>query len=269
MCAYAAHSGNGYHHNGGPTVMTALSVNLNKVALLRNQRDLEIPNVVRTGEICLDAGAHGLTLHPRPDRRHALPRDVHALAQLIRSRRDRRPAELNVEGNPFADFLDLVGVVKPDQCTLVPDAPHARTSDQGWDVAAHGARLRDIVQRLHGQGIRVSIFMNPDLAQIERVPATGADRIELYTEPYARAFATKDRDRVTEEYAAAARRAQQLGLGVNAGHDLNLANLGHFCAMVPNVLEVSIGHAITADALELGWDAAVRTYLTVIEGAGR
>jgi pyridoxine 5-phosphate synthase len=263
----SSHRGNGFH-NGGPTVMTVLSVNLNKVALLRNQRDLEIPDVVRSGELCLDAGAHGLTLHPRPDQRHALPRDVHALATLIRSRRQQKPGlELNVEGNPFPDFLELVTAVKPDQCTLVPDAPNARTSDQGWDVAREGDRLGDIVETLHRHGIRVSVFMNPDVSQIERVPATGADRIELYTEPYAKAFGTPQRARVTEQYATAARRAQQLGLGVNAGHDLNLANLGHFCKSVPNVLEVSIGHAITADALELGWSAAVRAYLTVLEGA--
>src|SRR5258706_10191085 len=242
--------------------MTALSVNLNKVALLRNQRDLEIPDVVKSGSLCLDAGAHGLTLHPRPDERHALPRDCHALAALIRERSRARPGpELNLEGNPFPDFIELVSAVKPHQCTLVPDAPNARTSDQGWDVAKDGARLTAIVEQLHALGIRVSVFMDPDLSQIERVPATGADRIELYTEPYAKSWGTPDLERVTGEYAAAARRAQQLGLGVNAGHDLNLANLGHFCREVPGVLEVSIGHAITADALEMGWTAAVKAYL--------
>lgn len=246
--------------------MTVLSVNLNKVALLRNQRDLDLPNVVRTGKICLDAGAHGLTVHPRPDQRHARPRDAFDLAELIRAESRHRPGlELNIEGNPFPDFLELVYAVRPHQCTLVPDAPDARTSDQGWDVQREGEHLRDIVAKLHALGIRVSVFMNPDIPQIERVPATGADRIELYTEPYARAWDTANRDATTNLYATAARRAQALGLGVNAGHDLNLDNLGHFCRSVSGVLEVSIGHAITADALDMGWSAAVRAYLKVLE----
>ena len=246
--------------------MTVLSVNLNKVALLRNQRDLDLPNVVRTGKICLDAGAHGLTVHPRPDQRHARPRDAFDLAELIRTESQHRPGlELNIEGNPVQDFLDLVYAIRPHQCTLVPDAPDARTSDQGWDVQREGEYLRDIVVKLHAHGIRVSVFMNPDIPQIERVPATGADRIELYTEPYARAWGSAGLDATTRLYAEAAHRAQALGLGVNAGHDLNLHNLGHFCRGVPGVLEVSIGHAITADALEMGWNAAVRAYLKVIE----
>ena len=246
--------------------MSALSVNLNKVALLRNQRDLDLPNVVHTGKTCLDAGAHGLTVHPRPDRRHARPHDAFDLAELIRAEGQHRPGlELNIEGNPFPDFLELVCAVRPQQCTLVPDAPDARTSDQGWDVGRESEHLREIVARLHALGIRVSLFINPDIAQIERVPATGADRIELYTEPYARAWGTAHCDATTAEYAAAARRAQAIGLGVNAGHDLNLHNLGHFCRNVPGVLEVSIGHAITADALDLGWRTAVRAYLSVLE----
>jgi pyridoxine 5-phosphate synthase len=250
--------------------MTVLSVNLNKVALLRNQRDLDLPNVVRTGKICLDAGAHGLTVHPRPDQRHARPHDAFELAELIRAEGRQRPGlELNIEGNPFPEFLELVCAVRPQQCTLVPDAPDARTSDQGWDVQREGEHLRGVVARLHALGIRVSVFMNPDIPQIERVPATGADRIELYTEPYARAWDTASLPAMTSRYADAARRAQALGLGVNAGHDLNLHNLGHFCGAVPGVLEVSIGHAITADALELGWSGAVRAYLKVLEGESR
>jgi pyridoxine 5-phosphate synthase len=250
--------------------MTVLSVNLNKVALLRNQRDLEIPSVVRSGELCIDAGAHGLTLHPRPDQRHALPRDVHALSDLIHARRTDRPGlELNIEGNPFPEFLALVSAVKPDQCTLVPDAHNARTSDEGWNVARDGARLTDVIGRLKALGIRVSVFMDPDVEQIALVPATGADRIELYTEPYAKAYGTKDADWITAGYVSAAECAQRLGLGVNAGHDLNLHNLGHFCRVVPNVLEVSIGHAITADALELGWTGAVKAYLAVLAEAAR
>lgn len=248
--------------------MTVLSVNLNKVALLRNQRDLDLPNVVRIGKICLDAGAHGLTLHPRPDQRHALPRDVFELAELIRAESAHRPGlELNIEGNPLPEFLDLVCAVRPHQCTLVPDAPDARTSDQGWDVQREGETLRAIVDRLHALDIRVSVFMNPDIPQIEGVPGTGAERIEFYTGPYARAFGTADAEKVTGRYADAARRARALGIEVNAGHDLNLDNLGNFCRKVPGVLEVSIGHAITADALELGWRAAVRAYLGVLEQA--
>jgi pyridoxine 5-phosphate synthase len=173
---------------------------------------------------------------------------------------------LNIEGNPFPEFLELVYAVLPQQCTLVPDAPGARTSDQGWDVEREGEHLRDIVTRLHERGIRVSVFMNPDLAQIERVPDTGAERIELYTEPYARAWNTPRRAASTAHYAAAARRAAELGLGVNAGHDLNLHNLGDFCRNVPGVLEVSIGHAITADALDMGWREAVAAYLKVLAG---
>ena len=250
--------------------MTVLSVNLNKVALLRNQRDLDFPNVVRTGKVCLDAGAHGLTVHPRPDQRHARPRDAFELAELVRAESEHRPGlELNIEGNPFPDFLELVYAVRPHQCTLVPDDPAARTSDHGWDVKREGENLRTVVAGLHQRGIRVSLFMNPDIPQIERVLATGADRIELYTEPYARAWGAANLEAMTGEYAAAARRAQALGLGVNAGHDLNLDNLGHFCRSVPGVLEVSIGHAITADALDMGWTKAVRAYLKVLKGGER
>ncbi|MEO8132533.1 MAG: pyridoxine 5'-phosphate synthase [Betaproteobacteria bacterium] len=247
--------------------MTVLSVNLNKVALLRNQRDLDLPNVLRTGRICLDAGAHGLTLHPRPDQRHARPQDVFDMSELIETRRQTQPElEFNVEGNPLPEFLDLVLAVRPQQCTLVPDAPEARTSSEGWNVEQDGARLKDVVARLHEYGIRVSVFLNPEIAQVELAPATGVDRIEFYTEPYAAAFATPRRDAVTQQYAEVVRRAQALGLGVNAGHDLNLDNLGHLCRMAPGILEVSIGHAITADALEMGWTNAVRAYRAVLAG---
>lgn len=250
--------------------MTVLSVNLNKVALLRNQRDLDLPNVVRTAKICLDAGAHGLTIHPRPDRRHALARDAFDLSGLIKAASIQRPGlELNIEGNPVPEFLEVVYAVRPHQCTLVPDLPEARTSDEGWDVAKHGEQLRTIVGGLQQHGIRVSIFMNPDVAQIEKVPATGAERIELYTEPYAQAWGSDRLEAMTLTYADAARRAQAVGLGVNAGHDLNLHNLAYFCRNVPNVLEVSIGHAITADALELGWNATVRAYVDALQESAR
>ncbi|MBP8296356.1 MAG: pyridoxine 5'-phosphate synthase [Burkholderiales bacterium] len=250
--------------------MTVLSVNLNKIALLRNQRDLNLPDVLRFGKICLDAGAHGLTVHPRPDQRHAKPRDAFELADLIRAESAARPGlELNIEGNPTPEFMDVVRAVRPHQCTLVPDPPDARTSDEGWDVARHGEFLRAIIGTLRPLGIRVSVFMNPDIPQIERVPATGADRIELYTEPYAKAWGTANLDAMTQLYAQAARRAQALGLGVNAGHDLNLHNLGHLCRHVPGILEVSIGHALTAEALEMGMSATVAAYVKVLEEAPR
>ena len=241
--------------------MTRLSVNLNKVALLRNARDLDIPSVLAAAQTCIAAGAHGITVHPRPDERHIRASDVYALADLLT---DTPTVEYNIEGNPFEGrFMDLVGQVKPTQCTLVPDAPGARTSDHGWNVAEHGARLRPIVEALQAAGMRVSLFMDPDLEQIEHAARLGADRIELYTEPYASAHADGDFDGVLARYARAAAHAQSLGLGVNAGHDLNRANLAAFCA-IPNILEVSIGHALIADALHLGLHATVEAYLSCL-----
>ena len=232
--------------------MPRLSVNLNKVALLRNARSVGGPNVVEAAEICLAAGAGGITVHPRPDQRHTRSSDVHELAALLRG---TPGAEFNVEGNPFPEFLTLVGAVRPAQCTLVPDAPDAITSDHGWDLSEDGARLEPVIGELRELGVRVSLFMDPDLSQIERAKAIGADRIELYTEPYARAHGTGSVEAVLVRYARAAEKAQQLGLGVNAGHDLNLENLGTFCRSVPGVLEVSIGHALVSHALGGGFIA--------------
>ncbi len=245
--------------------MTRLSVNLNKVALLRNARTLGIPSVTRAATIVLDAGAQGITVHPRPDARHIRSDDVHALAALLKNRTD---VELNIEGNPFHALLDLVAAVRPQQCTLVPDATDALTSDQGWDLARDGARLQPVIAQLHALGVRVSLFMDPLPAAMARARALGADRIELYTEPYARAFGTPDEARALQRYVTAGRAAQQAGLGVNAGHDLNGANLPRFVAAVPQVLEVSIGHALIADALENGLAQTVRDYLRAIGGAG-
>ncbi len=242
--------------------MTVLSVNVNKVALVRNSRGGDVPNVVEAARLCIQAGCHGITVHPRPDQRHIRPRDVYDLAEML-------DVEFNIEGNPFAGkegtypgFMNLVRDVRPAQATLVPDDPGQLTSDHGWNVRRDMDRLRPIIDELKGLGIRVSLFMDPDLTQIEAVPRTEADRIELYTEDYARAYPTADRDAVTSKYAKAAACAQALGLGVNAGHDLNLDNLAYFLRSVPGVLEVSIGHALVSDALmRMGLPETVKAYL--------
>ena len=241
--------------------MTRLSVNLNKIALLRNSRTLGIPSVTRAAEIALGAGAHGITVHPRPDGRHIRVGDVQELASLLRGHPD---AEFNIEGNPFQGLIEIVSTVRPQQCTLVPDDPGALTSDHGWDIKRDGARLKPVIAKIKALGIRVSLFMDPLPAAMPAVQALGADRIELYTEPYARAYATVDEAKVFESYTAAARAAQSAGLGINAGHDLNQSNLPRFLSSVTGVLEVSIGHALVADALETGLAQAVRNYLTAI-----
>ena len=245
--------------------MTRLSVNLNKIALLRNARTLGIPSVTRAATIALDAGAHGITVHPRPDARHIRIDDVRELAALLKS---RPAAEFNIEGNPFEGLVAIAREVMPQQCTLVPDEPGAVTSDHGWDIDRDGARLRPLVAELKAAGIRVSLFMDPVPAAMAAVRKLGADRIELYTEPYARAFGSANERAEVEKYAAAARAAQQAGLGINAGHDLNQQNLPRFLTGVPGVLEVSIGHALVADALEAGLAATVRGYLAAIARAG-
>lgn len=240
--------------------MTKLSVNLNKVALLRNARNIGIPDVLSAARTCIRAGAHGITVHPRPDERHARRSDVYELSALL----EETPAvEFNVEGNPFPEFMEVVRRVKPTQCTLVPDSPEALTSDHGWDLAESGEKLKPIIAELKDLGVRVSLFMDTDLAQIERARETGADRVELYTEPYAAAYGSPREDEQFELFARAAKRAQELGLGVNAGHDLNLKNLARFCS-IPGILEVSIGHALVADALETGLFNAVQSYLRAL-----
>lgn len=240
--------------------MTKLSVNLNKVALLRNARNIGIPSVLRAAQICLKAGAHGLTLHPRPDERHARERDVYELAELLKG---MPTVELNIEGNPFPKFMEIVRRVMPTQCTLVPDSPEAFTSDHGWNISEDKERLKPIIEELKGLGIRVSLFMDADSPDIELAKEIGADRIELYTEPYAAAFGSAQSEIVFEQFRLAAERAGGVGLGVNAGHDLNLDNLRKFCS-IPNVLEVSIGHALISDALELGLFDAVGAYLKIL-----
>lgn len=238
--------------------MTELSVNVNKIALLRNSRGGTVPSVVHAAEVSLAAGAYGITVHPRPDGRHIRTHDVYDLAKVLDG------AEFNIEGNPTPEYMELVSHVRPDQATLVPDDPDQLTSDHGWDVVKESERLKPIIAKLKDLGIRVSLFLDPDESQLPYAQTVGADRIELYTEPYARAFAAGNCERELQLYSAVARHAQDLGLGVNAGHDLNLQNLEQFCSAVPNVLEVSIGHALIADALEMGLQSTVRAYVNVL-----
>ena len=240
--------------------MTRLSVNVNKVALLRNSRPLDIPNVEQVARLALDAGAHGITVHPRPDARHIRRSDIRALLKLVRSQR----VEFNIEGNPFHQLMDVVRAAQPDQCTLVPDDPGAATSDHGWDLGRDGNRLRPVIAELKGLGVRVSLFMDADADAMEGARSIGADRVELYTEPYASAFGTSGQDATLRRYSAAAQAAISCGLGVNAGHDLNRENLPRFLHGVPGVLEVSIGHALVSDALEFGMAPTVALYLDAI-----
>jgi pyridoxine 5-phosphate synthase len=237
--------------------MTRLSVNVNKVALLRNSRPLDVPSVVNIARLALAAGAQGITVHPRPDGRHIRRSDVGVLLNLVRS----QGVEFNIEGNPFHEFMDVVRTSRPDQCTLVPDDPAASTSDHGWNLARDAERLRPVIAQLKTMGVRVSLFMDADDREMATARAIGADRVELYTEPYARAFGTSDQEAVLRRYRAAAQAAVSNNLGVNAGHDLNRENLPTFLLTVPNVLEVSIGHALIADALEFGIAQTVRLYL--------
>ena len=244
--------------------MTALSVNLNKIALVRNTRALGIPSVRKFAAIALEAGADGITVHPRPDGRHVRGDDVRELAALLAQ---WPAAEFNIEGNPFHQLMDYVREVRPQQCTFVPDETGAFTSDHGWDLPRDGARLRPLVDGARELGVRVSLFMDPEPSAMRLARELGADRVELYTEPYAQAFGTPQQGAQLARYRAAAEAAQAAGLGVNAGHDLNLANLSPFLGTVRGVLEVSIGHALTADALEFGMACAVGRYLAVIRGA--
>ena len=241
---------------------TALSVNLNKVALVRNTRHLGIPSVTRAATLCLQTGAAGITVHPRPDARHIREQDVFDLAALLKDWPDR---EFNIEGNPFHNLMDFVRQVRPNQVTFVPDGEGQFTSDHGWVMAEDAARLLPLIHECRTLGVRVSLFMDPDPGQMAAVRAAGADRIELYTEPYAAAHGTPQQARQLARFATAARAAQAAGLGVNAGHDLNRANLADFLSAVPGVQEVSIGHAFISDALELGYAETVRAYLRAIQ----
>ena len=250
---------------------TLLSVNVNKVAVLRNSRGGSEPSVVAAAEAAIAAGAGGITVHPRPDQRHIRPDDVFALAESIRGR-----VEYNLEGNPFAParagypgFLALVAAVRPTQATLVPDNDSQLTSDHGFDLRRDGARLRPLIAELVALGARVSLFMDAGSEDIERAAALGAQRIELYTGPYAHAFAQGDAGAMLTLCAQTATRAQTAGLAVNAGHDLSQANLATFLRGVPAVREVSIGHALFGEALHAGLPATVRAYLQIIAGCAQ
>ena len=245
-------------------VSTALSVNLNKVALIRNTRDSGIPCVVHAARIALEAGADGITVHPRPDGRHVRAPDVAALAKLLR---EWPAAEFNIEGNPSHGLLDYVEQVRPHQCTLVPDESGAFTSDHGWNLPAQMEALLPMIVRAKKLGARVSLFMDPLPEAMQHAAAAGADRIELYTEPYAKAFGMTSQSEVLARYRSAAEAALRAGLGVNAGHDLNRHNLAAFIAAIPGLSEVSIGHALIADSIEFGLAATVRMYQAEIRKA--
>ena len=241
---------------------THLSVNVNKVALLRNTRHLGIPSVTRASTLCLQAGAHGITVHPRPDQRHIRDSDVHDLAALLKDWPDR---EYNIEGNPLHNLMPLVRLVRPHQVTIVPDGEGQFTSDHGWRFPQDAAVLKDLVAEAKDLGARVSLFMDADPQAMAAARDVGADRVELYTEPYAQAHGQAAFAQVLAQFKAAAVAAQAVGLEINAGHDLNLFNLRDFVQTVPDVKEVSIGHALMADALEMGYNATIQAYLKCLK----
>ncbi len=238
--------------------MTRLSVNINKVALLRNARGGNLPDLIQVAKDCEAFGAEGITVHPRPDERHIRYSDIPLLKEVVKT-------EFNIEGNPTDRFMELVLANRPHQCTLVPDAPDALTSDHGWDTLAHAGFLRDTIARLHESGIRVSLFIDPVEKMIEGAKAVGADRVELYTGPYAEAFGQNPEAAITP-YRRAAAFAREIGIGLNAGHDLNLHNLRFFLTTIPWIQEVSIGHALICDALYYGLRNTVQMYLRKCRG---
>jgi len=255
--------------------MARLSVNVNKVATLRNSRGGSVPSVLDAVRVCIDAGAPGITVHPRADQRHITPGDVRAIARALSTGESQAPGsgratqvEFNIEGDPRPDLLDLVDQVRPDQCTLVPVVPGEVTSQAGWRPGPTTNAIPDVIKRLHARGVRVSLFVDPMPEPIEWAASVGADRVELYTEPYARAFERSEAEgrRIFAQYADAARLAHRVGLGVNAGHDLDLDNLVVFREL-PFLDEVSIGHAIVSRALFVGLGQVVREYLDLLAGA--
>ena len=233
--------------------MTALSVNINKVATLRNARGGTMPNLLEVTKDLQRYGAQGITVHPRPDQRHIRYEDVQSIPEVLTT-------EFNIEGNPIPKFVDLVMKVKPAQVTLVPDAVDALTSNAGWDTIKNQDFLKEIIKKFQSEGIRTSIFIDPVLDQIEGAAATGTDRIELYTEAYAADY-TRNREIAIAPYVAASERANELGLGINAGHDLNLDNIAYFAKRIPSLLEVSIGHALICESLYLGFENVIPIYL--------
>jgi len=244
------------------TKITTLSVNVNKLALLRNSRGSNYPDLLYFVRKIIALGVKGITVHPRQDERHVTRQDVRDITALLH---DYADVEFNIEGYPSEEFLTLISELKPAQCTLVPDAPDQLTSDHGWDVSANLDLLKSVTARLHKQGIRTSLFLDPVPDAVAAAREAGADRIELYTEDFARAFGTAKESAVLEKYRATAQRAEELGVGVNAGHDLNLENLPHFL-QVPGILEVSIGHALIVESLEQGMEKVIKKYLLITGG---
>lgn len=242
--------------------MTLLSVNVNKIALLRNSRGSNYPDVTEFVRRAIDLGVRGITVHPRPDERHITRQDVHDIARLL----EQHPqVEFNIEGYPSGPFLALIDEVRPAQCTLVPDEPGQLTSDHGWDMRGSADLLAEVLERLRAMTVRSSLFMDPDPDAAAPAAALGADRVELYTEDYARAWGTDREASVLEQYRRTATAATEAGLGINAGHDLNLGNLPRFLE-IPGIQEVSIGHALVVESLERGFAAVIREYLTITGG---
>lgn len=239
--------------------MTLLSVNLNKIALLRNSRGRDFPNVCEFANKFMALGVKGITVHPRQDERHITNQDAYDLGALLAP---LDGIEYNIEGYPSADFLSMVEEIKPDQCTLVPDAPGQLTSDHGWDMTTQFAQVDSICQQINAMGVRSAIFLDPEVEQVELAAKSSAQRIELYTEEYANHWHTPQHDTVLANYRAAAVKAQELGLGVNAGHDLDSQNLADFLT-IPNILEVSIGHVLTIECIERGMTEVIAEYLAI------
>ena len=256
-------------HHPLPVPKVALSVNVNKVALLRNTRHLDIPDVVHAARICLEAGAHGITVHPRPDGRHIRADDVYEIAAMMK---DWPGREFNIEGNPFHNLMEFAHHLSArglplHQCTFVPDSEGQFTSDHGWSFPVDADRLRPLIAQIQARGVRVSLFMDPVPEAMAAAKAAGADRVEFYTESYAKTWTSESESKVLSLFARAATAAEAAGLGVNAGHDLNRDNLTGFLRAVPQVKEVSIGHALIADALEFGYAATVKEFLRCIADA--
>jgi len=246
--------------------MTALSVNLNKVATIRNTRMLGIPSVTKAANICIKAGANGITVHPRPDARHIRAQDVYELSEIVKA---QPGVEFNIEGNPFHNLMGFVRDVRPDQVTFVPDSEGQLTSDHGWQFPADLDRLKPMVDEALGLGVRVSLFMDAQADQMHFVKTLGAQRVELYTEPYAATFATPNNQVVLQKFINTAQKAMELGIELNAGHDLNLSNLPTLLSAIPQIREVSIGHALISDALEMGYEQTVKAYLACIKQSTR
>lgn len=243
--------------------MTKLSVNLNKIALLRNSRGRDFPNVVNFAGKFMQLGVQGITVHPREDERHITMQDAYDLGDLLR---DNSDVEYNIEGYPSEDFLRLVEEIKPTQCTLVPDAPDQLTSDHGWDLSKDMTLVQETCQRLKNCGVRAAIFLDPDVEHVELAAQSGCERLEFYTEAFAASHGSDKADDVYAQYLAAAQKATELGIDINAGHDLDLQNLPSFLT-IPNILEVSIGHVLTVECIEQGMISVVKQYLTICENS--